>query len=396
MTEGETAIPAETGAPDTVSAPDEVASGPPAAEAGGILTIDLGAIEANWRALGRRVMPAECAAVVKADAYGCGIEPVTRALAGAGCRTFFVAHLEEARHVRAVAPEAAIYVLNGFMPGMAPALARIDARPVIGSMGELAEWDAFIRATGWKGGAALQIDTGMNRLGIDAGEAIGIAESLQKDNHGLTLLMSHFACADTPNHPMNERQIGLFRELRHAFRGIPTSLANSAGIFLGSATHGDLVRPGIALYGGNPVPARDNPMRAVVELKGRVAQVRNVKKGETVGYGGVWTAKRATRLATIAVGYGDGYQRAASGSDKHRGAEVTIAGKRCPVVGRVSMDLMTVDITELPENAVRRGELATLIGGPIGIDQLAAYTGSIAYEVLTNLGRRYHRFYRGG
>ncbi len=372
-------------------------SGPSEAEAGGFLSIDLHALVENWRMLGRRTTPAECAGVVKADAYGCGLEPVTRALAQAGCRTFFVAHLAEARRVRAVAPKAeAVYVLNGFMPGMAAAFAEAQARPVIGNLAELAEWDAFINATGWSGGAALQIDTGMNRLGIDPTEAVALAARLHKENHGLTLLLSHFACADTPNHPLNQRQISLFRELRLAFRGVPASLANSAGLFLGPTAYCDLVRPGIAVYGANPIPNRDNPMRPVVELKGRIAQIRSLNKGDTVGYGAAWVARRPTKLAVVAVGYGDGYQRAASGTDAARGAEVEIAGKLCPIVGRVSMDLLTVDITDLPANSVRRGDLVTLIGGRLDVDHLAAHVRSISYEVLTNLGRRYHRFYRGG
>jgi alanine racemase len=288
-----------------------------------------------------------------------------------------------------------VYVLNGFLPGMAAAFADADVRPVIASLGELAEWDAFINGTGWKGGAALQIDTGMNRLGVDTTDAIPIAASLQKQNHGLTLVMSHLACAETPEHPLNQRQISMFRELRLAFRGIPASLANSSGIFLGGTTHCDLVRPGIALYGGNPVPGRANPMRPVVEFKGRIAQLRSIKKGDTVGYGAIWTARRPTRLAVVTVGYGDGYHRSASGTDKHRGANVVIAGKLCPVVGRVSMDLLTVDVSDLAENAVRRGDFATLIGAPLGVDEVGAAMGSISYEVLTSLGRRCHRFYRG-
>jgi alanine racemase len=218
---------------------------------------------------------------------------------------------------------------------------------------------------------------------------------LQKQNHGLTLVMSHLACAETPEHPLNQRQISMFRELRLAFRGIPASLANSSGIFLGGTTHCDLVRPGIALYGGNPVPGRANPMRPVVEFKGRIAQLRSIKKGDTVGYGAIWTARRPTRLAVVTVGYGDGYHRSASGTDKHRGANVVIAGKLCPVVGRVSMDLLTVDVSDLAENAVRRGDFATLIGAPLGVDEVGAAMGSISYEVLTSLGRRCHRFYRG-
>jgi alanine racemase len=332
--------------------------------------------------------------VVKADAYGCGIEPVTKALAGAGCETFFVAHLEEGRRVHAVAPDADVYVLNGFLPGTAPAFATAGVRPVIGSLVELAEWDAFVRTNNWEGGAALQVDTGMNRLGIDPTEAIGLAAGLQRGRHGLTLLMSHLACADTPEHPLNERQVAQFRELRMAFRGVPASLANSAGLFLGAPAHFDLIRPGLALYGANPIPSRDNPMRPVVELMGRIAQIRALQKGETVGYGGAWKAKRATRLAVVAVGYGDGYLRAASGTDTARGADAVVAGQPCPIVGRVSMDLLTLDVTDLPDGAAHRGDLVTLIGDGISIDDLAARVGTISYEVLTGLGRRYHRVYR--
>jgi alanine racemase len=369
-------------------------SGPPEAEAGGTLTVDLGAIETNWRALSRRSLPSECAAVIKADGYGCGIEPVAATLGRAGCKTFFVADLFEARRLRAVAAEAVIYVLNGLMPGTASAFADIHARPVIGSLTELAEWDAFSSTKEWHGGAALHVDTGMNRLGISAGEAAAAASRIRSENHGITLLMSHLACSEIPDHPLNERQLKLFREVRILYRGIPSSIANSSGIFLGQAAHCDMVRPGAALFGVNPTPGRNNPMRAAVELRGRIVQVRNVPRGETVGYDAGWTAKRAMRLAVIAVGYADGYLRAASTSDEKSGAEAIIGGKRCPLVGRVSMDLLTVDVTDLPDGAARRGEVATLIGGEITVDDLAAAAGTIGYEVLTSLGRRYHRVYR--
>ncbi len=300
--------------------------GPPQAEAGGTLTVDLGAIEANWRALARRSLPAECAAVIKADGYGCGIEPVAAVLAKAGCKTFFVADLYEARRVRAVVAEPVIYVLNGLMPGTAPAFADIYARPVIGSLTELAEWDAFVSANDWRGGAALHVDTGMNRLGISAGEAAAAAPRIRSENHGITLLMSHLACSELPDHPLNDKQIKLFREVRALYRGIQSSLANSSGIFLGQAAHCDMVRPGAALFGVNPTPGRNNPMRPVVELHGRIVQFRNVLRGETVGYDAGWTAKRATRLAIVAVGYADGYLRAASASDARTGAEAIVAG----------------------------------------------------------------------
>src|SRR6516162_6284485 len=344
---------AELVPPNEVGAVDSAVSGPPVAEAGGVLTIDLGAIEANWRSLRRHVTPAECAAVIKADGYGCGIEKVVVALARAGCRTFFVADLAEARRVRAVVSEPAIYVLNGLMPGTASQFAGIRVRPVISSMVELAEWDAFVSNNQWRGGAALHVDTGMNRLGVTVNEAAALA------------------------------------------RGIPSSLANSSGIFLGSTAHCDMVRPGVAIYGVNPIPGQINPMRPVIELRAHILQVRTVPRGETVGYGASWTAKRTTRIAVLAVGYADGYLRAASATDEAPGGNAIVAGMRCPLAGRISMDLLAIDITELPDGAAHRGDFATLIGDQITVDAVASAAGTIGYEVLTSLGRRYHRVYRG-
>jgi len=372
-----------------------VAAGAPEAQAGGILSIDLAAIAANWRALSRRATPAECAAVVKADAYGCGIEQVAATLGKAGCKTFFVADLGEARRVRAVVSEPAIYVLNSLLPETAPAYADIRARPVIGSMVELAEWDAFCNTQGWRGGAALHVDTGMNRLGVSVNDAAALAPRIRAENHGISLLMSHLACAELPEHPLNARQISVFREVRVLYRGIPSSLVNSSGIFIGASAHCDMVRPGVALYGVNPIPGQSNPMRPVIDLQARIVQVRSVPRGETVGYDAGWTAKRATRIAVAAVGYADGYLRAASASDDAPGADAIVAGKRCPLAGRVSMDLLAIDITDLPDGSARRGDLVTLIGDEITVDTLASAAGTIGYEVLTNLGRRYHRVYRG-
>jgi len=363
-------------------------------EAGGILTIDLGAIVANWHELGRRAMPSECAAVIKANGYGCGIEPVARTLTAAGCKTFFVADLSEARRVRGVVADPAIYVLNGLWPGTAPAFAENNARPVIGSLVELAEWDAFCAGNQWRGGAALHVDTGINRLGISANEAAALAPRIRAEKHGITLLMSHLVSAEQPGHPLNEQQIKLFREVRLLYRGIPGSLANSSGIFLGSAAHCDMVRPGAALFGVNPTPGRRNPMRPVVGLQARVVQVRTVLKGETVGYNATWTAKHATRIAVVAVGYADGYPRAASATDAAPGADALVGGTRCPIAGRVSMDLLAIDITALPDHSVRRGDFVTLLGSEIGVDELAAAAGTIGYEVLTSLGHRYHCLYR--
>jgi len=376
-------------------AAEPVTAGPAAAEAGGVLTIDLAAIEANWRALGRRAMPAECAAVVKADGYGLGLEPVAKRLAKAGCKSFFVADLGEARRLRAALPDQAIYVLDGLLPSTAAAFAEINARPVIGSLVELAEWDAFCSAQKWTGGAALHVDTGMNRLGISANDAAALAPRIRAENHGITLLMSHLACADQPDNSLNQKQMALFREVRLLYRGIPSSIAASSGIFLGNPAHCDMVRPGAALYGVNPTPGKANPMQPVVELKAHVLTVRNVGKGETVGYGGVWTARHASRLAILAAGYADGYLRSASATDEAPGSDVMIAGKRCPVVGRISMDLMAVDISALPDKALRRGDLVTLIGDDVTLDDVGNKAGTIGYEILTSLGRRYHRVYRG-
>jgi alanine racemase len=378
---------------ETTLQPGMIASGE--AEAGGVLTVDLAAIAANWKRLYGMTVPVECAAVVKADAYGCGIDRVVPALKKIGCRTFFVADIPEGRRVRAAAPDAAIYVLNGLMPSTAPAFADANLRPVINSTTELAEWDTFVASSNWRGGAALHIDTGMNRLGLTPEEAVAVAPRVQSgEGHGFKLLMSHFACAETLDHPMNDRQIRLFREIRILFRGVPSSLANSAGIFLGGTAHCDLVRPGIALFGANPTPGRPNPMRQVVELKGRIIMVRPVKKGETVGYGATWTAARPSRLAIVAAGYGDGVFRSAAAGKGKAAAQVVIGGKRCPIIGRVSMDSIVVDVTDLPQGQPKRGDLATLIGGDMTIDEIAAACGTIGYEMLTSLGKRYHRIYK--
>ena len=221
-----------------------------------------------------------------------------------------------------------------------------------------------------------------------------MAPRIRAENHGITLLMSHLVCAQEPEHPLNAKQIALFREVRMLYRGIPASLANSSGIFLGAGAHCDMVRPGAALYGVNPTPGRANPMQPVVTLQGHIAQVRTVPKGETVGYDAAWTARHAARIAVVTVGYGDGLPRVLSGSDQAPGADAMVAGKRCPFAGRISMDLLAIDISALPEGAARRGDLVTLIGDGITVDAVANVAGTIGYEILTSLGRRYHRVYR--
>ena len=374
--------------PPTIDAPS-------VPETGGTLTVDLAAIEANWRTLCREIRTVECGAVVKANGYGLGLEQVAAKLVHAGCKTFFVADLAEAHRLRACAGDTAIYVLSGFMVEHGRSFIDIAARPVINSTTELAEWDAFVAQQNWRGGAALHVDTGMNRLGIPPDEAAALAPRTQTENHGITLLMSHLACADTPAHPLNAAQIRMFAEIRSLFRGIPASLANSSGIFLGDSAHCDLARPGAALYGVNPTLGRPNPMQAVVELSGRILQIRNVEKGATVGYGATWTAKRTSRIAVAALGYADGVPRAASGAEGGQPALASIAGQRCPIIGRISMDLIGLDITDLREGGVRRGDMATFVGDGIAIDDLAAAAGTIGYEILTHLGPRCHKVYKG-
>ena len=237
---------------------------------------------------------------------GWGSGRVTATLAKAGCKTFFVADLAEARRVRARAPEAVVYVLNGCTPEGSPTFIELNARPVINSMTELAEWDAFHRRpqlAGRRRAACRYRHEPARHVRRRSGRA-GAARPTE--NHGIALLMSHLACAEIADHPLTVAQIKLFRELRSLYRGVPASLANSSGIYLGDAAHCDLVRPGAALYGINPTPGRPNPMRGVVELGGRILQVRSVAEGETVGYGATWTATRRSRIAVVAVGYADG------------------------------------------------------------------------------------------
>ena len=373
-----------------------LAPAPTAPETDGRLTIDLAAIAANWQALAHKLLSVECAAVVKANAYGLGLKPVVAALTKAGCKTLFVADLAEARIVRAQARNAVIYVLHGFTPNWDDGFIELKARPVINSTTELAEWDAFVGARSWQGGAALHVDTGMNRLGISVEEAVALAPRVQTENHGISLLLSHLACADIPDHPLNKTQLQLFRQLRLHYPGIPASLANSSGIFLGNAAHCDLARPGAALYGVNPTPGRPNPMQAVVELSGRILQIRTVARGRAVGYGATWTAKHNTRIAVVALGYADGLLRAGSANDDRAGGAAIVAGKRCPIVGRISMDLVCLDITDLRNGTVRRGDFATMIGGELTVNDVAEAAGTIGYEVLTRLGSRCLLTYRGG
>jgi alanine racemase len=362
--------------------------GPPEAEACGILRINLSHLAANYARLSE-CTEAECAAVVKADAYGCGIGPIAGALAKSGCKTFFVSNLPEAKSVRAVAPQATIYVLNGFFPGTGPAFADINARPVINSAIELAEWDVFVATHGSTGGCALNIDTGGGGLGLSLEETAAFAPRVDSLNHGIALLMSRLEKPVTPEG--SDRQLVRFRELRRLFGGIPGSLADSSAIFVGPKTHFDLVRGGSALYGVNPTPGAANPMLPVIELTARIVQVRDIAAGHSsAGNGGA--AKGRMRLALASVGYADGYPGPARESRKP--LQVIIAGRRCPIAEAPSMDLVPIDVSDLPDHqAARAGVMVTLIGDGIGVDDLAAASKLSGREILSRLGRRFHRIY---
>jgi alanine racemase len=367
--------------------------------AGGLLHIDLDALASNWRTLRDHAGGAEASAVVKANAYGTGIEQAVPALLRAGCRTFFVAHLDEAIRTRAVAADAAIYVLNGLLTGTGPTYADFDLRPVLGSSEEIDEWAAFSRAEGRRFKAAVHVDTGMNRLGLTVPEGLALRDRTGLQDFDLALLMSHFVSAEEGGNPLNGQQIEAFQAVRQSLPGTPASLANSSGIFLARKPHFDLVRPGYALYGGNPTPDRDNPMSPVVGLEGRIVQLRWIEQDQTVGYNGRWTALERRRVATISVGYADGYPRSASArgnsSETVLAGMALVNGRRCPFAGNVSMDLIAVDVTEAAHQ-VQRGDTVTLIGGDLTVDEVGRRAGTIGYEVLTSLGSRYARTYRGG
>jgi alanine racemase len=360
-----------------------------AAPGQGVLRIDLAAIVANWRDLTAR-HGAPCAGVVKADAYGLGAAPVARALRDAGCTTFFVAHLTEGLALRqAIGGGPAIAVLNGFPPG---ADGEAALWPVLNGLGDIEAHTAAGRAAGTARPALLHLDTGMARLGLDAAEQAALAADRGRlAGLDLRYVMTHLACADAPEHALNARQAARFAAAAARIApGARRSFANSSGIFLGAGFGSDLARPGCALYGINPTPAGENPMRQVAVLEVPVLQIRQIAAGDTVGYGAAWTAPAARRVATVAAGYADGYLRSLSGRSL-----ALLRGQAVPLIGRVSMDLTTFDVTDVP--AAREGDLLTLVGGPGNTpDDIAARCGTIGYEVLTSLGARYHRLHLGG
>jgi len=366
-------------------------TGNPADRAGAILEIDLAGIAANWRLLARRVEPAECAAVVKANAYGLGAAQVAPVLAAAGCRQFFVATIDEGIALRRVLPESAeIAVLNGLLPGCANDLLEFRLVPVLNDAGQIADWRSAA-SRHREEPAILHVDTGMARLGMALREFDRLAEELcQPDPIRWRALISHLACSDEPEHPLNHLQLERFATARRRLPHLPASLAASSGIFLGPEFHFDLARPGAALYGVNPQPGNPNPMRQIVRLKGRILQIREVDRGQTVGYGALHVMAAPGRLATVAVGYADGWLRSVSQRGSGR-----VGGKPVPLLGRVSMDLVVFDVSSVDPAFARPGGFIELLHEDYGVDAAAADAGTIGYEILTALGRRYHRVYCG-
>ena len=360
----------------------------------GLVTVDLRQVAENWRSLAALSAPAECAAVVKADAYGLGAAAVVPALLAAGCATFFVATVDEAAEVRALTADAVIYVLDGLVSGSGPRLADLGARPALASLDDCLEWAALGDARDRVMAAALHIDTGLNRLGLSAADVTALASDASLFNRiGVSLVMSHLACADVPSDPMNAAQLSAFEQLRGALPPAPASLAASDGLMLGADYCYDLVRPGYAIYGGQPTRGRQAPVKPAVRVQARVLQVREVEAGGPVGYAASWRAHARARIATVAAGYADGFGRAASAATGMSGGQVGFKGRIAPVIGRVSMDLITVDVTGLGDAAPRRGDFVDLIGPGLTLESVGAASGTIGYEVLTRLPRRFHRRY---
>jgi alanine racemase len=364
------------------------------AGATGVVTVDLAQIRANWKVLAKRVAPAGCAAVVKADGYGLGAIRVIPALYQAGCRNFFVATMGEAKVALSLVPGATVYVLDGILPGAARELSGLGARPVMTSIDEAREWSALAAGSSPPPPAALHVDTGLNRLGMSAARLDELlADDALVAKLDIALIMSHLACADDAQHPMNIEQHETFQRLRAKLPKARASLAASDGLMLGKAYHFDLVRPGYALYGGQTTAERSCPVQPVVRVSARILQVEDVPAGGRIGYSATYRATTPRRIATIAAGYADGVFRHASAGNDQAGGFVSIRGALAPIVGRASMDLITVDITDVDGAVPQRGDFVDLVGPDLPLEAVGRNARTIGYEVLTRLGTRFHRHY---
>lgn len=364
---------------------------PSSTHAGASLCIDLGAIRRNYRLLRRQAGKATCAAVLKADAYSLGAGRVAPVLEQDGCRHFFVAHLDEGIALRrCLAARSEIFVLHGPPPGAEQECIEHGLIPVLNSLQQVAGWRKLCHLLGRRLAAVIQVDTGMSRMGLapDEAELLLLYQS-SLNAIDLRYLMSHLACADSPTHSMNEMQLRRFLTLRSRFPAMPASLANSSGIFLGGPYQFDLVRPGAALYGLAPIAGEANPMHPVVTLQGKIIQTRTIGTGNCVGYGMTYRAAGKRVIATVAIGYADGWMRSMS----NRGMAF-IDGICAPIVGTVSMDSITLDVSGIDEGRLFPGTMVELLGPHQSVDAVAARAGTIGYEILTSLGNRFHRTYR--
>ena len=356
------------------------------------VNVRLDAITANYRTYRRLVGPASVAGVVKADAYGLGAARVAPALSAIGCDSFFVARLEEGVQLRALLPDARIFVLDGAPPDAVPALLSHRLTPALNSLGEIAAWSAAAGAARTTLDAVLHVDTGMARLGLPGDELAILAGEARTRLAGLNLvlIMSHLACGDDAANAMNAQQLSRFRQALAMLPAAPASLAASHGAMLGMDYHFDLVRPGIALFGANPGAGGQNLMQTACVLTGKLLQLRRIDSGTPVGYAATFRAKRPSVLATIALGYADGIPRAASNQ-----GFAAIHGARAPIVGRVSMDMLVLDVTDLPQPP-SIGDDVELIGDTVTLGEAAKAAGTSDYEILTRLGPRLPRVYTGG
>jgi alanine racemase len=361
--------------------------------AGATATIDLAALKANYLLLARKAKTSITSAAIKGDAYGLGVKPAAKALWSAGCRSFYVARPEEGATLRAVLPKATITILDGLYEGQTAFYRKHKLIPALFSISQIKDW-----AKNAKGEpCSLHVDTGINRAGLQPKDWLAFTgdEKLLRTLN-IRILMSHLACGDNGRSPMNLQQLEKFEAIHAGVPHLKASLANSPGIFLGKQYHFNETRPGIALYGGNPTPYQKNPMKPVVTLDARILQIRSTQKGETVGYSATWRATRPTKIAIIAAGYADGIARKLSSQQNNGPAQVYIAGQRCPIVGRVSMDMMTIDVTDVSERKLAKATTAELFGKHITVDEAAGWAGTISYELLTHLGKRYARVYSRG
>lgn len=355
----------------------------------GVLTISLKALAANYRHFQDKVgETCAVAGVVKADAYGLGLKPIVEALTVLNCPQYFVATLDEAIQLRHVNAKAPVAVLGGLFHGAEEEYLAHNITPVLNSPDDIARWKNLVHQKEQSLPALLHIDTGMNRLGLSADETSALLQDkTQIEGIEIKTIMTHFACADDKDHPLTKKQAHDFANIAQHFPSAQKSLANSPGLFRSDAYHHDMVRPGYSLYGGNPTPELDNPMQGVVSLNARILQTRQCKKGESIGYGASHIFDQDRVTATIGMGYADGFQRSAN-AQKH----VYYQGQSCPIIGRVSMDLVTVDLTHL-EQKPKAGDMLEILGPHQTIDDLANAIGTIGYEILTSLGRRYARTY---